>query len=201
MKKEEFIARYGEAAWQKVLERNHENHKRYREAHREELRVRSQEWYKANKDEHNESVKRWNDAHPDEVKANNRRWQETHRESRCQSTQKYRETHPDEVEALRRERARKGGKYYQQMLRYHNTGLPRERKRVRTKHARLYRQYKMIIAPDSEIHHEWIPDTAKYTGMALVETDAHRHGFIDVIELLDGKITLLTEEQIRNGGL
>ena len=31
----------------------------------------------------------------------------------------------------------------------------------------------------------------------MVEADAHQYGIIDVIEILDGKITLLTEEEVK----
>lgn len=55
-----------------------------------------------------------------------------------------------------------------------------------------------IIAPDSQLHHEWVPETCEYRGVALVEAEQHMHGFVDVI--VDGEITRLTEEQIRNGG-
>jgi hypothetical protein len=67
------------------------------------------------------------------------------------------------------------------------------------KHAHQYKPYKDSIAPDSQIHHEWVPETAEYRGVALVEAEQHMHGFVDVIEILAGKITLLTEEEIKNG--
>ena len=68
------------------------------------------------------------------------------------------------------------------------------------KHAKQYKPCKAIIATDSQLHHEWIPKTAEYRGLALVEKDQHMHGFVDVIKILDGKITLLTEEEVKNGG-
>ena len=93
----------------------------------------------------------------------------------------------------------KGGRYYNHHLEYNRTGLRGERNRVRDKHAALYRLFKQIIAPESQIHHEWIPGTADYRGVALVEKDKHLHGIIDPIVILDGKITLLTEAEVRGG--
>ena len=104
---------------------------------------------------------------------------------------------PDRMEANSREASHKGGKYYERQRNYFSTGLPHERKLVRLIHGQRYRPYKKIIAPESQIHHEWIPGTAEYTGSALVETDQHAHGFVDVIQVLEGEITLLTEAEIR----
>jgi hypothetical protein len=84
-------------------------------------------------------------------------------------------------------------------LEYNRTGIPGEKTRIRYKHGREWKPYKDIIAPDSQIHHEWVPETAEYRGVALVEKDAHMHGFVDVIEILDGEITLLTEEEVKMG--
>lgn len=130
MKKSEFIARYGEAAYAKLL-------------------ARDVIWYKQ---------------------------------------------HPEERVAARREYTNKGGQYYERNLVYRRTCLQGKRNKVRANHAKQWRKYKNIIAPDAQIHHEWIPGTAGYRGVALVEADQHMHGIVDVIEILDGEITLLTEE-------
>ena len=109
--------------------------------------------------------------------------------------------HPEEAKTYNQERNRKGGKYYERTAKYRLTGIPHERGLVRKKHANRYRPYKNIIAPDSQIHHEWIPETANFRGVALVEKEQHMHGFIDVIQILEGEITLLTEEEIKIGVL
>ena len=106
--------------------------------------------------------------------------------------------HPKERREANHESNRKGGKYYEKKLKYFSTGLPRERNIVRQRHGHLYRPYKKIIAPDSQVHHEWIPETANYRGVALVEKEQHQYGYINVIQILEGGITLLTEEEIKN---
>lgn len=131
--KEEFIARYGEAAWARLLTRN-------------------------------------------------RRWQEAN---------------PEKVESIRRDQCRKGGKRYQKRLEYESSGLTGERNKVRRKHRHIWEEYKKIIAPDSQIHHEWIPETPNYKGVALVETDQHMHGIIKVIQILEGAIKVFTEREIQ----
>jgi hypothetical protein len=105
--------------------------------------------------------------------------------------------HPKEVKARNNQYHRKNGVHYHKTLQYNRTGVRPARHRVRSKHQYLYLPYKNIIAPSSQIHHQWIPDTANCTGIALVEADQHMHGFIDVIEILSGKITLFTEEEVR----
>ena len=104
---------------------------------------------------------------------------------------------PEKREEIRRRRGRKGGKWYKNHLRYEHTGLQGERNVVRATHARTYRKYKNIIAPDSVLHHQWCQGTSGYDGIALVESNQHQHGIIDVIQILEGTITLLTEEAIR----
>lgn len=131
-----------------------------------------------------------------------------------QQNQEWRERNPEKAKEIRREWRRnnlkrakrtdqerhcKGGKYYEQTREYDRTGLRHERNLVRGKHQFRYRPFKQLIAPNSQIHHEWIPGTADYIGVALVETNQHQHGFIDVIQILEGEITLLTESEIAGG--
>ena len=120
----------------------------------------------------------------------------TKQEKHNASSRKWQIANPKKKKANEHETNRIGGKYYQWKLKYLTTGVPGERHRIRRKHAHHYKPYKKIIAPESQIHHEWIPETAEYRGVALVEAKAHQYGIIDVIEILDGKITLLTEEEI-----
>lgn len=80
------------------------------------------------------------------------------------------------------------------------TGIQGDRNKIRDIHRYKWRQYKRIIAPDSQLHHQWEPNSAEYAGVALVEKDAHMHGFIKVIEILEGEINLFTEKEITNRG-
>jgi len=106
---------------------------------------------------------------------------------------------PAAIVAAAHEHNRKGGKYYEHKKHYQMTGIPGERHLIRTIHGKQYRHFKRIIAPDSVMHHEWIPGTADFRGVALVEKDQHQYGIIDVIQMLDGDITLLTEKEVRGG--
>ena len=115
----------------------------------------------------------------------------------------WRKINPDKVKAQNAKKnpeiSCKGGKYYEKHLEYRRTGLQKERNRIRIKHRLLYYPFKQIIAPSSQLHHQWAPNTADYSGVALVEADQHMHGFIDVIQILEGEITLFTEAEIRGG--
>ena len=133
-------------------------------------------------EKHNQQSREWNEKNPEKVRT---------------SVRLYALRNPEKVKAKNREKGRKGGKYYEKAKEYDRTGLRRERNLVRGKHGQRYRPYKKIMAPESQIHHEWLPETANYRGVALVEKDAHMYGFVDVIQILEGKITLLTEEEIR----
>lgn len=105
---------------------------------------------------------------------------------------------PEKIKAKGRKISRKGGKYYDKKRIYKQTGISGERERVRMRDAYYWRPYKRIIAPDSQLHHNWSsPDSAEYTGLALVEKDAHMHGIIDVIQILKGEITIFTEKEIQ----
>ena len=103
----------------------------------------------------------------------------------------------EQVKAAVRKYKQKRSKGYRKAITYQMNGLPHTKRLIRLIHAQRWRKFKCIIAPQSQIHHEWIPETANYRGVALVETDQYMHGFIDVIRILEGEITLLTEAEIR----
>lgn len=181
MKKEEIIERYGEEAYEKVL-------------------GQARAYYRAHKVEAKANKKKYNEEHKKEENARVKKYQEEHKEEVAATKKEYRKANPEQVEKIRREQARKGGKYYAKKLEDDQTGLRGKRNRIRKKHGNKYRPYKQIIAPNSQLHHEWVPDTSDYRGVALVEADQHMHGFVDVIEILAGKITLRTEEEVNAGG-
>jgi hypothetical protein len=163
MKKEERIAKYGEAAYERYLAQRRARYK----ANKEEESARSKEYYEENLEQAKARVKRYSEEHPEKRIANHQ------------------------------EECRKGGKHYERHLEYQTTGIQGDKNKIRKKHVYKYKPYKMIIAPESQIHHEWIPKTAEYRGVALVEADQHMHGFVDVIEILAGRITLRTEEEVK----
>lgn len=124
-------------------------------------------------------------------------WNHAHREERNICNQERARANPEITKRKDQQTCRKEGRRYAYHLKYNTTGLPREKELIRKKHRRLYQTFKQLIAPDSQIHHEWVSGTPEYTGVALVEVDQHMHGYIDVIKILDGKITLLTEEKVK----
>ena len=128
-----------------------------------------------------------------------RLWVMRHPKENKEGCKQWREINPEKVKANKREQSHKGGKYYEKQLKYLKTGVPGEKAAIRNKHQFRYRKYKKVIDPKgvTALHHEWIQGTAEYRGVALVESSPHRHGIIDVIKILEGKITLLTEKEIR----
>lgn len=179
MKKAECIKRYGEDAYERKLAKNREKWSKagYIKQYGEEA------WLKR-LEKRRESRKQDKEVYERELEKN-REWQRKN---------------PEKTKAIEHKKNRKGGERYKQKLEYNTTGLQGARHRIRNHHRRQWKSYKDIIAPDSVIHHEWIDKTAGYTGVALVEKDQHQHGYIDVIQILDGKITLLTEEEINKRG-
>ena len=128
-----------------------------------------------------------------------RKYGEAAYEKKLQQGREWHAAHPEELKASSQETNRKGGKHYEKRRAYNMQGLRHKRGLVRGKHNRKWASYKRLIAPDSALHHEWIPETANYRGVALVEADQHKYGYVDVIQILEGEITLLTEAEI-NGG-
>lgn len=149
--------------------------KRYGEAAYKKQLDKAKEWARKNPE------RMWKVRNPDKALEVHRQW---------------RAANPERVKANSRKADSKGGKYYEYMMGYQTTGIPGERHSIRAKHGYQYRSYKQIIAPESQIHHEWIPNTANYSGVALVEKDQHIHGYIDVIQILEGEITLSREAEI-----
>lgn len=136
-------------------------------------------------------------AHKEEKKARSRRYHKEHTEQEKARNKRYYEEHPKEVRAKSQKQGRKGGRHYDRKLAYDQTGIPGERHKIRIEHGNKWRPYKKIIAPDSQLHHNWIPGTAEYTGLALVDANKHMHGIIDVIQILNGEITVFTEKELR----
>ena len=112
---------------------------------------------------------------------------------RLKQARVWRSTHKAEVKKNNDKYHHKGGSFYDTKLIYDRTGLRKQRNVIRACDRKRYRKYKRFFAPDSQLHHEWQHGTAEYNGIALVETDQHMHGIIDVIHILEGEITLLTE--------
>ena len=175
--KEEYIRRYGEEAYQRLLQRNRDRYEANKKTRIKQIR----DWQKVHKTEVTKQRSKFRKAHLAEHNANGRKWAKNNR---------------NKIKTHNQESCRPGGKWYKHKLEYDRTGLRGQRNHIRERHRRQYKQYKQIIAPDSQLHHEWIPETAEYRGLALVEAKAHQYGIIDVILILDGKITLLTEEEI-----
>lgn len=118
-------------------------------------------------------------------------------EKKLQQVRDWNKEHPEKLRAHTREQSRKGGKRYAKARYYEMNGLRHARVLIRVNHRNKWGEYKQIIAPESQIHHEWIPSTSDYRGVALVEKNPHQYGIIDPIVILEGTITLLTEAEIR----
>lgn len=88
---------------------------------------------------------------------------------------------------------RKGGLHYKQKLKQNSEGLQGDRGRLRRIDGHSFRKYKRFFAQESQLHHQWIRGTANHTGIALVERDQHMHGYIDVLLIFNGEITVFDE--------
>jgi hypothetical protein len=121
-------------------------------------------------------------------------------ERRLEKARQCKARNPEQVVEQHHEQSHKGGKRYEKRLLYEQTGLQGERNKARRKHRGMWGPFKNVIAPESVLHHEWLPGTADYAGLALVEADQHMHGVIDVIEILEGEITLFTEKELLDRG-
>ena len=188
MKKEEYIQRYGQAGYTKMGQQNCDRHTQ----HREEDNARSKRWREANPD----AVKEWRTEHREKAKAYCKQWHAQHREEANSISQAWYAANQDKAKENSQEANRKGGKYYAHKQNYMKTGLQGERNIIRTKHQKQYYAIKQATS-NSVFHHEWIFGTARYRGVALVDKGAHENGIIKVIKVLEGKITLFTEKEIR----
>ena len=123
------------------------------------------------------------DADPEQAREYDRAW---------------RERNPQKTIEKGKKVSQKGGAYYKNHMKYRQTGIQGEREKIRCKHGNQWRGYKRIVAPKSQVHHQWRKDSSEYDGIALVEAKAHRYGIIDVIQIIEGEITIFTEEELRN---
>ena len=74
----------------------------------------------------------------------------------------------------RKQRMHKGGTHYEKEKEYNRTGLRGERHRIRCIHRKAYRLFKKFFGIDTNIHHEWIPGTAKYRSICVLEVEDHK---------------------------
>lgn len=178
--KERYIEKYGEAAYAKRLV----NVQEWRGKHPEKTNAYSKARHKAFGVYLKMYAKARNQQHPEVAQKRSKEW---------------REKNIERVKEQDNQKNKKGGKRYGNMLIYKRTGIQGQRNRIRAMHRKNWSHYKSIIAPMSQLHHQWHPRTADYTGLALVEANPHRYGIINVIQILEGAITLYTEEGIRRG--
>ena len=141
-----------------------------------------------------EFIKRYGKVAHEKWRQQSKDWKKQHREEHNGFNRKCCTANPEKVKMHNQEHSRKGGKYYEKFLEYCHTGLQGERNKIRAKHTKQYRNTKQAT-PNSVLHHEWIPGTANYRGLALVEKVPHQHGIIKVIKVLEGEITLFTEKE------
>ena len=192
MKKEEYIKRYGVDAYKEHLQQCRD----WTAQHHEACNAKNRKWRAAHREEANATSRKWHAAHRDKCNASSRDWNAKHREEMNLINKRWRANNPDVAKASDSQKCRKGGKYYNWNREYQRTGLQGERNKIRDKHKRQHRAIKQAT-PNSVLHHEWIPGTANYRGVALVEKEAHENGIIKVILILEGQITLFTEKEIR----
>jgi hypothetical protein len=145
-----------------------------------------------------EIIKRYGEAAYEKQLEQSRTWNKANSERATENRREWIKANPEKFAEQKHELSRKGGKYYQKALMHNRMGLRAARRGIRRTHQNQYRPFKKIISPDSQLHHQWAPGTAEYDGVALVEKEQHQHGIIDVIQILEGEITLLTEKEIRN---
>lgn len=143
-----------------------------------------------------EFIKRRGKAAYEKKLQQGRDWSKQHREECNARVKEWRAANPEKVLAIEQEQSHKGGKHYEKRLEYNRTGLQGERKSIRDKHRKQYHAISQAT-PNSALHHQWIPGTANYLGVALVDKELHRRGIIKVIKLLEGQITVFTEKEIR----
>ena len=143
-----------------------------------------------------ERIKRYGEAAYEKMLKQSRDWQVANPKKQKERLRLWKAANPDKVVTANHEASRKGGKFYEHTLIYNSTGLQGKRNIIRNMHRRLYHVTKEAT-PNSVFHHEWIPGTTKYRGVALVEKEAHQKRIIKVIKVLEGKITIFTEKEIK----
>lgn len=166
MKKEEYIKKYGVEKWLEYIayQRDYytKNIEKVREKNREYQREYQRKYYAENK----EKVK-----------------------ERCREhIREYQHKYYADIEI--RGRVHEYMKKYCGSLSDHNS-IPYRKSLIRQRdHHRFFSIKQFFQNLQTDIHHEWIPNTADYTFIALVERDKHRYNIIDPIVILEKKVVL-----------
>lgn len=88
MKKSEFIAKYGQEAWDKKTEQT----KQWRTMNRGKSKAYAKSWRDRNKEKSNETTKQWQEQNKERVSAIRSRWRKNNLDKERENLQRYRTT-------------------------------------------------------------------------------------------------------------
>lgn len=113
--------------------------------------------------------------------ARNRRMQKRNRIDKALAVQdEFQKLDPSEQQEFLRDMWKKREGHYSR------SGLPQNIVAARNTIRHVHRSKWGVEGLD--VHHDWVGDTAEYTGVALVEREEHQRGIINVVAILDGEI-------------
>lgn len=119
-----------------------------------------------------------------------KKWVREHREEHAEYNRKYRQEH-------REEKIKYQKKYWG--AKADPDSIPHKRQLIRARDNRRYNPIRQFWSHlKTDIHHEWIPDTADYMFIALVERSKHQYGIIDPICILEGEVAVNLDADLIN---
>ena len=132
MKKEEYIAKYGEDAWEEKKRKNQAYQKEYYQKHKEETKARSKKWF----EEHKEEALRKSKAR-----------YENNKETILEKQKQYRDTHKEQIKATQIRYRDNGGykrhheKYKEKRHAYDKIYRAEHQEEISTRHKRYMKEY------------------------------------------------------------
>lgn len=89
MKKDEYIAKYGEAAYEQLKLKS----KKWYEDHKEPVKLLKNTWRQEHREQYNYQQIKWHQEHREQYNQISKNWYEKHREQRYQANKKHVEQH------------------------------------------------------------------------------------------------------------
>jgi hypothetical protein len=126
-------------------------------------------------------IERWGEEAYEKRMKMSRDWRRAHPENTGKwhkQIHDWQQANPSRVRRLARDYYRK---HRQEILNSQSSGNEGLRKVIRAKYGRLWREYKRIIAPATQLKYLWLFGSDEYKCIALVQKDQSQYLFEDVI--------------------
>lgn len=154
IKKADYIAKYGEEAWEIEAEKRREYQRQYAKEHKEEQKEYYKQWYQENKEHHSKKMKQWYQDNIEKCKEYGRQYHQEHKEEYNEYSKQYYQDNKERIaEYMKQYNDTNKERIAEQVKQYRSTQLGRAN---RIKINYLHYDKKRGFPTDQNIDEDWI---------------------------------------------